>query len=148
MAEAVYAIGEFPDDNLLWRIEYFRNDSTLGCGDVRHDVNGRKGEEKFRQKCWYGCRWSGILSAPPFKNLTTKAASTAPIDLKIMYGATSLASHVPRSQPPSVTAGLKCPPEICPLARIITISAEPIASGANGTSSHPLPGGRGSDTAR
>src|SRR5258705_3047335 len=60
-----------------------------------------------------------------------------------MYGATSLASHFPRSQTPSVTAGLKCPPEICPPAKIITMSAEPIASGASGpapwpTTVHPM----------
>src|SRR6266852_3810908 len=54
-----------------------------------------------------------------------------------MYGATSLASHFPRSQTPSVTAGLKCPPEIYPPAKIITMSAEPIASGASGPA--PLP---------
>src|ERR1700676_2597414 len=55
-----------------------------------------------------------------------------------MYGATSLASHFPRSQTPSVTAGLKCPPEICPPAKIITMSAEPIASGANGPAPWPM----------
>src|SRR5260370_28022465 len=55
-----------------------------------------------------------------------------------MYGATSLASHFPRSQTPSVTAGLKCPPEICPPAKIITMSAEPIASGASGTAPWPM----------
>src|SRR5229473_3780046 len=60
-----------------------------------------------------------------------------------MYGATSLPSHFPRSQTPSVTAGLKCPPEMCPPAKIITMSAEPIASGANGpapwpTTVHPM----------
>src|SRR5580765_3422845 len=54
-----------------------------------------------------------------------------------MYGATSLAPHFPRSQTPNVTAGLKCPPEICPPAKIITISAEPIANGANAPA--PLP---------
>src|SRR3979411_3314730 len=54
-----------------------------------------------------------------------------------MYGATSLVSHFPRSQTPSVTAGLKCPPEICPPAKIITMSAEPIANGANAPT--PLP---------
>src|SRR5258706_3621998 len=54
-----------------------------------------------------------------------------------MYGVTSLASHFPRSQTPSVTAGLKCPPEICPQAKIITMSAEPIANGANAPA--PLP---------
>src|SRR5258708_34172896 len=55
-----------------------------------------------------------------------------------MYGATSLASHFPRSQTPSVTAGLKCPPEICPPAKIITMSAEPIASGASGPAPWPM----------
>src|SRR5207302_5861481 len=45
-----------------------------------------------------------------------------------MYGATCLASHFPRSQTPSVTAGLKCPPEMCPPAKIITMSTAPIAS--------------------
>src|SRR3979490_2031440 len=55
-----------------------------------------------------------------------------------MYGATSLVSHFPRSQTPSVTAGLKCPPEICPPAKIITISAEPIASGASGPAPWPM----------
>src|SRR6267378_5338160 len=55
-----------------------------------------------------------------------------------MYGATSLVSHFPRSQTPSVTAGLKCPPEICPPAKIITMSAEPIASGANGPAPWPM----------
>src|SRR5438270_5999648 len=55
-----------------------------------------------------------------------------------MYGATSLASHFPRIQTPSVTAGLKCPPEICPPAKIITISAEPIASGASGPAPWPM----------
>src|SRR5215471_8998189 len=54
-----------------------------------------------------------------------------------MYGATSLASHLPRSQTPRVTAGLKCPPETCPPAKIITMSAEPIANGANAPA--PLP---------
>src|SRR5437879_6010502 len=55
-----------------------------------------------------------------------------------MYGPTSLVSHFPRSQTPSVTAGLKCPPEICPPAKIITISAEPIASGASGPATWPI----------
>src|SRR6267143_1650497 len=55
-----------------------------------------------------------------------------------MYGATSLASHFPRSQTPRVTAGLKCPPEICPPAKIITMSAEPIASGAKGPAPWPM----------
>src|SRR5260370_5429529 len=55
-----------------------------------------------------------------------------------MYGATSLVSHFPRSQTPSVTAGLKCPPEICPPAKIITMSAEPIASGASGAAPWPV----------
>src|ERR1700688_4459314 len=55
-----------------------------------------------------------------------------------MYGAKSLASHFPRNQTPSVTAGLKCPPEICPPAKIITMSAEPIASGANGPAPWPM----------
>src|SRR3982074_3422966 len=55
-----------------------------------------------------------------------------------MYGTTSLPSHLPRSQTPSVTAGLKCPPEICPPAKIITMSAEPIASGANGPAPWPM----------
>src|SRR5882762_9940742 len=55
-----------------------------------------------------------------------------------MYGTTSLASHFPRSQTPRVTAGLKCPPEICPPAKIITMSAEPIASGANGPAPWPM----------
>src|SRR6267378_866298 len=55
-----------------------------------------------------------------------------------MYGATSLVSHFPRSQTPSVTAGLKCPPEICPPAKIITMSAEPIASGASGPAPWPM----------
>src|SRR5258708_2369846 len=60
-----------------------------------------------------------------------------------MYGTTSLVSHFPRSQTPRVTAGLKCPPEICPPAKIITMRAEPIASGANGpapwpTTVHPM----------
>src|SRR5258707_1694338 len=55
-----------------------------------------------------------------------------------MYGATSLASHFPRSQTPSVTAGLKCPPEICPPAKIITMSAAPIPSGANGPAPWPM----------
>src|ERR1700730_15501641 len=55
-----------------------------------------------------------------------------------MYGATSLPSHSPRSQTPSVTAGLKCPPEICPPAKIITMSAQPIASGANGPAPWPM----------
>src|ERR1700730_9741826 len=55
-----------------------------------------------------------------------------------MYGATSLASHFPRSQTPSVTAGLKCPPEICPPAKIITMSAEPIARGASGPAPWPM----------
>src|SRR5580698_7910330 len=54
-----------------------------------------------------------------------------------MYGATSLAAHFPRSQTPSVTAGLKCPPEICPPAKIITMRAEPIANGASAPA--PLP---------
>src|SRR5713101_2510635 len=54
-----------------------------------------------------------------------------------MYGATSLASHFPRSQTPNVTAGLKWAPEICPPAKIITMSAEPIANGANAPA--PLP---------
>src|SRR4030095_10332098 len=54
-----------------------------------------------------------------------------------MYGATSLASHFPRSQMPSVTAGLKWAPEICPPAKTITMSAEPIANGANAPA--PLP---------
>src|SRR3982075_2793367 len=54
-----------------------------------------------------------------------------------MYGGTSLASHFPRIQTPSVTAGLNCPPEIYPPAKIITMSAEPIASGAKGPA--PLP---------
>src|SRR4029077_1690416 len=54
-----------------------------------------------------------------------------------MYGATSLASHFPRSQTPKVTAGLKWAPEICPPAKIITMSAEPIANGANAPA--PLP---------
>src|SRR5215467_5563879 len=55
-----------------------------------------------------------------------------------MYGATSLASHFPRSQTPSVTAGLKCPPEICPPAKIITMSAEPIANGASAPAPFPM----------
>src|SRR5258708_27990658 len=55
-----------------------------------------------------------------------------------MDGGTSLVSHFPRSQTPSVTAGLKCPPEICPPAKIITMSAEPIASGANGPAPWPM----------
>src|SRR5260370_29397697 len=54
-----------------------------------------------------------------------------------MYGVTSLASHFPRSQTPSVTAGLKWAPEICPPAKTITMSAEPIANGANAPA--PLP---------
>src|SRR5260370_7671000 len=55
-----------------------------------------------------------------------------------MYGTTSLVSHCPRNQTPSVTAGLKCPPEICPPAKIITMSAVPIASGANGPAPWPM----------
>src|SRR3984957_9298743 len=55
-----------------------------------------------------------------------------------MYGTTSLVSHFPRSHTPSVTAGLKCPPEICPPAKIITMSAEPIASGASGPAPWPM----------
>src|SRR5215475_15397275 len=55
-----------------------------------------------------------------------------------MYGATSLVSHFPRSQTPSVTAGLKCPPEICPPAKTITMSAEPIANGASAPAPFPM----------
>src|SRR5260370_733309 len=55
-----------------------------------------------------------------------------------MYGATSLASHFPRNQTPRVRAGLKGPPEICPPAKIITMSAEPIASGASGPAPWPM----------
>src|ERR1700722_13490499 len=55
-----------------------------------------------------------------------------------MYGTTSLVSHFPRSHTPRVTAGLKCPPEICPPAKTITMSAEPIASGASGPAPWPI----------
>src|SRR5581483_947388 len=45
-------------------------------------------------------------------------------------GTTSLASQRPLVKTASVTAGLKCPPEMWPPAYTITISAEPMARGA------------------
>ncbi len=41
-------------------------------------------------------------------------------------------SHLPRSHTASVTAGLKWPPEMCPPAKIITMSDAPMASGVSG----------------
>src|ERR1700693_2935252 len=43
---------------------------------------------------------------------------------------TSLAGHLPRRKTASVTAGLRCPPEMCPVAKTMTMSEAPIASGA------------------
>src|SRR5579859_4612325 len=58
----------------------------------------------------------GAVAAPAFRNFTTSAANAAPTSCATMYGSTSFVSHLPRSHTPSVTAGLKCPPEICPPA--------------------------------
>src|SRR3954469_22852842 len=43
---------------------------------------------------------------------------------------TSLPSHFPRMNTASVTAGLKCAPETCPPAKIMTINEAPMAIGA------------------
>jgi hypothetical protein len=51
---------------------------ALSRSDVQYDINERKGEKKFCQKRGYSCRGSGATPPPPFRNLTTKAASIPP----------------------------------------------------------------------
>src|SRR5438552_5941513 len=62
--------------------------------------------------------------------MATKAATTPAATCAIQYGTTSFAGHLPRRKTASVTAGLRCPPEMCPVAKTMTMSAAPIASGA------------------
>src|SRR5438445_650026 len=69
-------------------------------------------------------------SSPGLTILKVKAAMAPAAICAIQYGITSLAGHLPRRKTASVTAGLRCPPEMCPVAKTMTMSEAPIASGA------------------
>src|SRR5438876_704299 len=66
----------------------------------------------------------------PQRKTAIKAAITPAAICAIQYGITSLTGHLPRRKTASVTAGLRCPPEMCPVAKTMTMSEAPIASGA------------------
>ena len=61
-------------------------------------------------------------------NREDSAGCASADDLRMMYGKALLASKRPPATRPSVTAGLKWPPEICPTAKIITMTVHPIDS--------------------
>ena len=54
----------------------------------------------------------------------------------MIYGMSSLAENLPPAHNPNDTAGLKCPPEICPTAYAMVKTVKP---NANATPANPIP---------
>ena len=72
-----------------------------------------------------GCVWSASVTSLEYTIAITRTAPNPPTSCATQYGTTSRGENLPAIASPALTAGLKCPPEMCPNAVIASARPNP-----------------------
>jgi hypothetical protein len=97
---------------------------------VEDDVGEGKGEEQFCDEDLPDVRRRARLAAPDDGD-REEAADCSGVTCVRVYRIQSAMDSFPRIRTARLTAGLRCPPEMGPVANTITIRIDPIANGAS-----------------